>query len=60
MVMILTRVFEASDPQKASRPHALYQTAVNRFFYSISPILRQELHAQDYTRPNDVFYWLIM
>ena len=41
-------------------PHALYQKAVNRLFMSISPILRQELHAEDVTRPNDVFYWLIL
>ena len=53
-------VFEMSDPLKATRPHALYQKALNRLFHSISPILRQELHAEDYTRPNDVFYWLIM
>ena len=41
-------------------PHALYQKALNRLFMSISPILRQELHAEDVTRPNDVFYWLIL
>ena len=51
-------VYEMSDTRKASRPHALYQKAVSRFFYGITPILRQELLADDYTRPNDVFYWL--
>jgi len=50
-------VFETSSKD---RPHALYQKALNRLFMSISPILRQELHAEDVTRPNDVFYWLIL
>lgn len=40
--------------------HAQYQKALNRLFLSISPILRQELHAEEVTRPNDVFYWLIL
>ena len=51
-------VYEMTDSSKASRPHVLYQKALSRFFYSITPILRQELLAVDYTRPNDVFYWL--
>ena len=50
-------VFETASKD---RPHALYQKALNRLFMSISPILRQELHAEDVTRPNDVFYWLIL
>ena len=50
-------VFETAQTE---RPHTLYQKALNRLFISISPILRQELHAEDVTRPNDVFYWLIL
>ena len=50
-------VFESTSND---RPHALYQKALNRLFISISPILRQELHAADVTRPNDIFYWLIL
>ena len=52
--------FEMSDPTKAMDQHGLYQKALNRLFMSISPILRQELHAEVCTRPNDIFYWLIM
>ena len=54
-------VFESSiSPDALCPAHALYQKALSRLFLSISPILRQELHAEDVTRPNDVFYWLIL
>ena len=53
-------LYEKTDPVKALRPHALYQKALSRFFYSISPILRQELLAVDYCLSGKLRFVVIL
>lgn len=38
--------------------YPMYQKAVSRFFYNLSPILLHILRASDHTLPRDIFIWL--